>query len=122
MTNPLLQRKQFCLEIAHPNSGSIPKRAIREQLAKAYKVSDLNRIVVYGFSHNFGGGRSRGFGCIYDSAAAAKKYERTYRLVRLGIVEPETKVVSRRAKKDIRTRSKKVRGVAKAKITSGGKK
>eukprot|EP01055_Gregarina_sp_Pseudo9_P003470 Gregarina_sp_Pseudo_9__3469@NODE_3636_length_595_cov_180_055755_g3325_i0_p2_GENE_NODE_3636_length_595_cov_180_055755_g3325_i0NODE_3636_length_595_cov_180_055755_g3325_i0_p2_ORF_typecomplete_len134_score21_02Ribosomal_S24e/PF01282_19/4_6e03Ribosomal_S24e/PF01282_19/1_2e27_NODE_3636_length_595_cov_180_055755_g3325_i0112513 len=120
-TNPLLQRKQFHVEVVHPSSGTIPKLSIREQLAKAYKISDLNRIVVHGFTTAFGGGRSNGFGCIYDSSASAKKFERNYRLARLGIADVKTAAVNRRAKKDIRTRRRKVRGTAKAKV-SGGKK
>eukprot|EP01053_Blabericola_migrator_P005594 Blabericola_migrator_1__5593@NODE_2848_length_2290_cov_197_718848_g1785_i0_p3_GENE_NODE_2848_length_2290_cov_197_718848_g1785_i0NODE_2848_length_2290_cov_197_718848_g1785_i0_p3_ORF_typecomplete_len134_score21_42Ribosomal_S24e/PF01282_19/6_9e28_NODE_2848_length_2290_cov_197_718848_g1785_i0277678 len=122
MSNPLLQRKQFHIEVSHPGQGNVTKQAIREQLAKAYKISDLNRIVVYGFTHVYGGGRSRGFGCIYDSLAAANKFERKYRLVRLGIAKADAKTVNRRAKKDIRTRTSKVRGIAKAKVAGSTKK
>lgn len=35
----------------------------------------------------FGGGKSTGFGLIYESVDAAKKFEPKYRLVRVRVVE-----------------------------------
>lgn len=48
-----------------------------------YKVSDEKTIFLFGFRTQFGGGKSSGFGLIYDSIAAAKCYEPRYRLVRV---------------------------------------
>lgn len=111
----------MCVQVVHPSAGTIPKQNIREMLAKIYKVNDIGRIIVCNFTTAFGGGVSHGLGCIYDTQAAAKKFERNYQLARLGIEEVKTAAVSRRAKKDIRTRRRKVRGTAKAKV-AGGKK
>lgn len=116
VSNVLLQRKQFHIEVDHPNAASVAKTAIREQLGKMYKVNDLNRIVVGSFSTDFGGGHSHGLGRIYDTKLAAEKFERNYRLARCGIAEVTKKAVARRAKKDNKTRRSKVRGTAKSKI------
>jgi hypothetical protein len=40
-------------------------------------------VVTFGFKTVFGGGRSTGFGLIYDDEAAQKKFEPKYRLVRV---------------------------------------
>ena len=48
------------------------------------QVSDPSCILLYGFKVAFGGGRSTGFGMIYDNLIAAKKYEPKYRLTRFG--------------------------------------
>ena len=45
----------------------------------------------------FGGGRSTGFGMIYDSLVAAKKYEPKYRLTRFGM--GKAKGVARKQRK-----------------------
>jgi ribosomal protein S24E len=47
------------------------------------QVADPSCILLYGFKVAFGGGRSTGFGMIYDSLVAAKKYEPKYRLTRV---------------------------------------
>ncbi len=47
-----------------------------------YKA-DAESIFVFGFRTAFGGGKSTGFALIYDSLDAAKKFEPTYRLVRV---------------------------------------
>jgi ribosomal protein S24E len=46
-------------------------------------VKDLNSIFVFKFRTHFGGGKSTGFGLIYDSVESAKKYEPKYRLIRV---------------------------------------
>ena len=61
---------------------SVPKEVIREKLAKMYKA-DKEVIFVFGFRIAFGGGRMTGFGLIYDSLEAARKFEPKYRLVRV---------------------------------------
>ena len=40
-------------------------------------------MLLYGFKVAFGGGRSTGFGMIYDNLVAAKKFEPKYRLTRV---------------------------------------
>lgn len=119
-SNPLLQRKQFLVTVNHHGKPVFSRAQIREEISKIYNVNDVNRIVISGFVTKFGRGESLGFGRIYDSAAAAKKFENKHILTRLGIIE-KTTAVNRRQKKDIKNKRKKVRGVAKAKIGGTGK-
>ena len=48
-----------------------------------YEVKDTNAIFVFKFRTHSGGGKSTGFGLIYDSVENAKKYEPKYRLIRV---------------------------------------
>ncbi|PRP84322.1 hypothetical protein PROFUN_07623 [Planoprotostelium fungivorum] len=114
ITNRLLARKQFVVEVIHPGLATVPKAEIKDRLAKLYKVSDPQTIVIYGFTTNFGGNRSSGFGLIYDNLAAFKKYEPKYRLVRAGLATKGT--ISRKLRKEKKNRVKKVSGTKKAKI------
>lgn len=84
-----------------------------------YKVSDPSTIFLFGFSTHFGGGKSTGFGVIYDSLSAAKKFEPKFRLVRAGMAE--TQVGSRKQRKERKNRALKLRGAAKAKTMGTGK-
>jgi Ribosomal protein S24e len=60
----------------------------------------------------FGGGKSTGFGLIYDDLEALKRFEPTYRQARLGLIEV-TKT-ARKQMKERRRRAKKHRGQKKA--------
>merc|ERR1719483_1310178 len=79
-----------------------------------------DRIFTFGFKTNFGGGKSTGFGLIYDTMDFAKKFEPKYRLVRQGVIEAKANT-SRKQKKERKNRTKKVRGTAKAKVGAGKK-
>ncbi|PHU16434.1 40S ribosomal protein S24 [Capsicum chinense] len=106
MTNRLLSRKQFA--------------ELKEKLSRMYEVKDPNAIFVFKFRTHFGGGKSTGFGLIYDSVENAKKYEPKYRLIRNGL---DTKVEkSRKQMKERKNRAKKVRGVKKTKAGDAKKK
>eukprot|EP00409_Alexandrium_fundyense_P003190 CAMPEP_0185902976 /NCGR_PEP_ID=MMETSP0196C-20130402/2201_1 /TAXON_ID=2932 /ORGANISM="Alexandrium fundyense, Strain CCMP1719" /LENGTH=85 /DNA_ID=CAMNT_0028621921 /DNA_START=66 /DNA_END=319 /DNA_ORIENTATION=+ len=39
-TNPLLGRKQFVLDVIHPNLGGVSKKDLSTKLASMYKVHD----------------------------------------------------------------------------------
>merc|ERR1712222_262394 len=101
--NPLLGRKQFVLDIIHPSMANVSKKDLATKLAAMYKVHDPQCIQLFGFKTAFGGGRSTGFGLIYDSLDRMKKFEPKYRLVRAGLT-PKKKDVGRRAKKDLKNR------------------
>mmetsp|Transcript_11958 Transcript_11958/g.9624 ORF Transcript_11958/g.9624 Transcript_11958/m.9624 type:complete len:121 (-) Transcript_11958:20-382(-) len=70
--NPLLARKQFVVEVIHPNLANISKKDLAEKLAKMYK-HDNKTIQLFGFKTAFGGGRSTGFGLMYDNQKKKKK-------------------------------------------------
>ncbi|KAH7517227.1 hypothetical protein FEM48_Zijuj09G0040600 [Ziziphus jujuba var. spinosa] len=109
---------------------------LKDKLARMYEVKDPNAIFVFEFRTNFGGGKSTGFGLIYDSVENAKKYEPKYRLVRgskallliialfkNGLDTKQEK--SRKQLKERKNRAKKIRGVKKTKAgdaAKGGKK
>jgi small subunit ribosomal protein S24e len=82
MTNRLLARRQFVLDVLHPSRPNVSKEELSEKLASLYKT-DKARVVTFGFRTHFGGGRSTGFALIYDSEDAQKKFEPRYRLVRV---------------------------------------
>ena len=121
LTNPLLQRKQFSVDVIHPNRGGVSRSNIVAEIARMYKIQDSSCIVIFGLKTGFGGGRSSGFGLIYDSLASLKKFEKKYRLVRLGL-EEATQKQGRRAKKELKNRKKKVRGKEKVKVAAAGAK
>lgn len=101
------------LDVLHPGRATVPKAELTEKLTKMYKVSDPNTIFLFGFSTHFGGGKSTGFGVIYDSIASAKKFEPTYRLRRAGLAEAHTG--SRKQRREKKNRLLKLRGTAKGK-------
>jgi len=101
------------VEVIHPGLAGVSKKDLKEKIASMYKVSDPSCILLYGFKVAFGGGRSTGFGMIYDSLVAAKKYEPKYRLTRFDM--GKAKVGGRKGRKERKNRAKKVRGVKKSK-------
>jgi small subunit ribosomal protein S24e len=82
-----------------------------ERLSKMYDVKDPNCTFVFGLKTQFGGGKSTGFGLIYDNVDAAKKFEPKYRLIRNGLATAISK--SRKQRKERKNRVKKIRGVKK---------
>jgi small subunit ribosomal protein S24e len=107
------------LDVIHPGLPNVSKVNLCDKLAKMYKA-DANAVVCFGFKTAFGGGRSTGFALIYDNVDAAKKFEPKYRLARKGLVTI-TKT-GRKQRKEKKNRAKKLRGTAKNKTTSSGKK
>ena len=108
------------LEVIHPGRPNVSKAELKEKLAKLYEVKDANCIFVFKFRTHFGGGKSTGFGLIYDNLDAAKKYEPKYRLIRNGLATKVEK--SRKQMKERKNRAKKIRGVKKTKAGDAGKK
>ena len=86
ISNPLLARRQFVIDVLHPNRANVSKDELREKLAEIYKA-EKDAVSVFGFRTQFGGGKSTGFGLIYQSVADAKRFEPAYRLVRYGLAE-----------------------------------
>ncbi|XP_066325233.1 small ribosomal subunit protein eS24z-like [Miscanthus floridulus] len=113
MTNRLLARKQFVLEVLHPGRANVSKAELKEKLAKMYEVKDPNCIFVFKFRTHFGG-------LIYDNLDSAKKFEPKYRLIRNGLATKVEK--SRKQMKERKNRAKKIRGVKKTKAGEAKKK
>ena len=81
---------------------------MKEKLAGLFKVADPNCVFLFGFKTAFGGGKSTGFGLIYDDLEAAKKFEPKYRLVRQGLLSKVER--SRKQIKEAKNKQKKVWG------------
>merc|ERR1719215_2204474 len=101
--------------------ASVSKKDLATKLASMYKVHDSQCIQLFGFKTAFGGGRSTGFGLIYENLDKMKKFEPKYRLKRAG-VGGEKAGAGRRAKKDTKNRRKKTRGKEKTKAAGGKEK
>merc|ERR1712232_717772 len=106
MKNPLLQRKQFVLEVIHAGQPGVSKKDLKERLAKMYKVDNPQLVTLSGLRTQFGGGRTSGFGLIYDNLEAAKKFEPTFRQCRMGLAEKKERE-ARKLRKDRKNRGKK---------------
>lgn len=118
MRNKLLSRRQFVVEVNHPGKSGVSKADLAEKLATVYKVKDEKTIVLFGFRAQYGGGKSSGFGLIYDNLDALKKYEPKHRQIRNGLAERLER--SRKQIKERKNRMKKIRGTKKKDV--GGKK
>ncbi|ODV87773.1 hypothetical protein CANARDRAFT_25987 [[Candida] arabinofermentans NRRL YB-2248] len=111
LSNPLLNRRQFVIDVIHPNKANVSKDDLREQLASLYKI-EKDAVSVFGFRTQYGGGKSTGFGLVYNSAADAKKFEPAYRLVRYGLATKVEKA-SRQQRKQKKNRGLKIFGTEK---------
>ncbi|KAF9241370.1 ribosomal protein S24e-domain-containing protein [Melanogaster broomeanus] len=120
ITNRLLSRRQFVLDVLHPSRANVSKSELQDKLATMYKTEKA-RIVLFGFRTQFGGGRSTGFGLIYDDEASQKKIEPKYRLVRSGL-QAKVEKPSRKLRHERKNRAKKVRGTKKVKAAEPPKK
>ena len=120
VNNPLLCRKQMAIEIIHTSKVNVSKTQIKEKLSKMFKA-DVQTIAVFGLKFKFGGGRSAGFAFVYESVDARKKNDQKMLLKRDGLYD-RVKKYGRKQLKEIKGRQNKVRGTAKAKALSGGKK
>merc|ERR1711920_229669 len=78
ITNRLLLRRQFVVDVLHPGRANVSKDELREKIGKMYNVSEPKTIVLFGFRTQFGGGKSSGFCKIYDNVEAVKKIETRY--------------------------------------------
>ena len=121
INNPMLGRRQVLCDLIHPEKGSIPKKEIKAKLAGMFKCPD-ETISVFGVKSKFGGGRSTCFGLIYSNLDARKKFDAKKLLKRdklLTVSGPR-----RKARKEMKGREKRVRGIEKAKARgeSGKKK
>merc|ERR1719222_1606920 len=117
--NPLLGRKQCNIQLIHPEKANVSKKDIKEALAKKLKSAD-DKITVFGLKTQFGGGRSSGFALIYNTAEEKAKYDSETLLRREGLKKKPA--AGRKPKKEIKSRRKKVKATAKAKVQAGKQK
>ena len=115
--NILLKRKQFLIEIDHPDKVEISKKILQKKLAEIYHISDYSLIFLFGFRTHFGGKKTTGIGFIYQSLSHCRKIEPRFRLKRNNLIE--IKRISAKQKKERKNRAKKIRGKEKNKIKTG---
>jgi len=120
ITNRLMARRQFVVDVLHPSRANVSKKELSERLAELYKT-DKARVVPFGFRTHFGGGRSTGFALIYDDEESQKKFEPRYRLVRSGLATKKDRP-TRKLRKERKNRAKKFRGTKKSKAAEPPKK
>lgn len=96
------------IDIEHPGLPNVSKKDLKANLVKLHNVKDPQTIFLFGFRTAIGGGKSSGFGLIYDDISAAQRFEPKHRLIRAGL---KTAVeTSRKQIKEKKNRGKKVRG------------
>lgn len=93
------------VDVLHPGRANVPKTELRDRVAKMYNVEDPACVFLFGFKTQFGGGKSTGFGLIYDSVAVAQKFEPKHRLARVSRAGRGIGVTPRRALTRSRTSS-----------------
>lgn len=71
------------VDVLHNGRPGLSKDEVKNKLAKMYNIDNPSLVVVYGFRTQFGGGKTTGFGLIYDNLTAAKKFDPRYRLLRV---------------------------------------
>jgi len=104
----------------NPASRSLSPQDLSAMVAKLLKAEE-KLVQLYSFSSLFGGGRSTGFGLIYDSLEAMKKFEPRFRLKRAGI-EDGKKKRSRKQWKDQKKKIKRTWGTGKRETARAAKK
>ena len=118
LTNRLLARKQFVLDVLHPGRANVSKAELKTIVVNNFNVKDEKTVVLYGFRTAFGGQKSTGFALIYDSLEDALDAEPKFRLVRAGLKQKVEG--SRKQRRELKNRKKKVRGTKKSKVGTGG--
>jgi small subunit ribosomal protein S24e len=82
ITNRLLSRRQFVIDVFHPCRPNVSRAELAKKLAVVYN-SEPFRVVLFGLHTHFGGQHSTGFGLIYDDEASQIKFEFRNRLVKV---------------------------------------
>lgn len=107
------------IDVVHPGKAAQSKTELQAQVAKLHKA-DAKLVTLYGFKTTFGGGRSSGFGLIYDNLEAMKKFEPKHRLIRKE--EATKKTRTRKQWKDLKRKLKRTWGTGRREQARAAKK
>lgn len=88
--NPLLSRKEYVFEVAHPQSATPKRDEVRKALSEVFKVPK-DRVILEWMRARFGMQQSRGSVHVYDSKEAVAKVVRSHILIRNGLKEKPVK-------------------------------
>ena len=101
----------------HPNQACAKLGDIKQKISEKYNYP-IDQISLFHFRTKFGGGKSSGTLLLYDTKDFKMKLEPKYRLIRDGLVK-KVVVPSRKAKKTLKAKIKKLRGKAKTTAKKG---
>jgi len=107
IVNKLLDRKQFVVDLIHTGLAAPTKEDVKKNVASEFKA-DQDLVVIFGLNTKFGGGRTTGFGFIYESKDAMMKVEPKHRLIKMKLAEKSK--LTRRMRKNARKQKVKVWG------------
>ncbi len=107
------------IDVDHAGKAAVSKSDLATHVAKLHKV-DAKLVVLYGFSSKFGGGKSTGFGLIYDDEASLKKFEPKYRLIRASLATKKTR--TRKQWKDLKKKIRSTWGTGRREAARAAKK
>jgi small subunit ribosomal protein S24e len=82
--NPLLSRKEYLVEISHPQGPSPKREDVRKELSEMLKVP-RDRLVVEWMRARYGASRSRGLVHAYEAPQALARTVREHIQVRNGL-------------------------------------
>merc|ERR1712167_49947 len=119
--NRLMGRKQCVLDVFHPTEAGTSKKDLKEYVAGKFRC-DQENVSLFGFKTKFGGGKSSGFCLIYDNKDSMMRFETKFRLRRAGMVAGKDVSKTRKIKKELKIKRKKLSGKEKSKATTGKKK
>jgi len=88
----------------------VSKKEIIEKVAKMFKVKDPSTVIPFSFKTAYGGGKSTGFVCVYNSLEEAKKLHTKCHLTRLGLID-KVERKGRNGIKEGKNRGKKTFGL-----------
>ena len=99
----------------HPKSACLKLEEIKVELASKF-ACNADGISLFDFFTKFGGGRTTGFALLYDSKDLKIKYEPKYRLRREELIDAKDVTKTRKTKKNLKIKTRKLRGKEKVKV------
>lgn len=105
-----MNRKQIKIEFSHPGEQGPSKERARDLVAKKYNISDKHTVIMMDLKTTYGGGRTRANALVYDNMTNLKKNDTRFRMLRMGLEVDTPDRKTRRARKDIKTKCRKLRG------------
>lgn len=101
----------------HPKTSCMNFEEIKTELTSKF-ACNKEGIALFDFHTKFGGGKTTGFALLYDNKEFKLKYEPTYRLRREKLVDPKDASKTRKTKKNIKIKTRKLRGKEMVKVRS----
>ncbi|MGA8302287.1 MAG: hypothetical protein WA691_06310 [Thermoplasmata archaeon] len=88
--NPLLKRREYRFEVAHPTAATPSREAVRGELSKLVRAPK-DRVIIERMAARYGTATTLGDALVYETADAAKSITREHILVRNGLKEKVVK-------------------------------